>query len=70
MSAEDRKIVQGPESPDLTHVEDSDGVDGGHVEKNELGEDSEKAGNHAAVTWTPEEEGKALRKLDWNLIPL
>lgn len=30
----------------------------------------EKGQDTAAITWTPEEEKAALRKLDWNLIPL
>ncbi|KAF6798901.1 major facilitator superfamily transporter [Colletotrichum sojae] len=67
MSAEEGKIVRGPEATDLAHVEDSGGVDGGHVE---MGVDPEKTGEHAVATWTEEEEGQALRKLDWNLIPL
>ncbi|CAH0023694.1 unnamed protein product [Clonostachys rhizophaga] len=54
-------------SPDQTsHVEDnapSFGV--GDAEKNSM-----KQGQSGLTTWTPEEEAKAVRKLDWCLIPL
>lgn len=29
-----------------------------------------KLGPESNITWTPEEERVALKKLDWNLIPL
>ena len=30
----------------------------------------EKADDDAAISWTRDEENAALKKLDWNLIPL
>ena len=30
----------------------------------------EKGDDVVEITWTPEEERSALRRLDWNLIPL
>jgi hypothetical protein len=42
-----------------------------HVETMTLAEeDTKMEGGNVESRWTPEEEQKALRKLDWCLIPL
>ncbi|KAJ3956769.1 hypothetical protein N0V92_006674 [Colletotrichum tropicale] len=53
-----RDLVENEHGDHAVHVE---GDDHNEAMKNE---------DHPAPTWSKEEEGQALRKLDWNLIPL
>ncbi|KAI8263320.1 hypothetical protein K4K58_013079 [Colletotrichum sp. SAR11_239] len=50
-------------------VENEHGDHAVHVEGDGYNE-AMKNEDHPAPTWSKEEEGQALRKLDWNLIPL
>ncbi|KAJ0357829.1 hypothetical protein COL154_009773 [Colletotrichum chrysophilum] len=50
-------------------VENEHGDHAVHVEGDEFNE-TMKIEGQTAPTWSKEEEGQALRKLDWNLIPL
>ncbi|KAL2882106.1 hypothetical protein SGCOL_002368 [Colletotrichum sp. CLE4] len=65
MSAMRQEAKQDP-----THVENAKPPSGGQMEEIDIVEDLKPADGAAAVTWTSEEEGSALRKLDWSLIPL
>lgn len=38
--------------------------------ENDFGDDPKREVEEAGVSYTKEEEGEALKKLDWNLIPL
>ncbi|KAJ0293157.1 hypothetical protein CBS470a_002157 [Colletotrichum nupharicola] len=50
-------------------VENEHGNHAVHVEVDDYNETT-KIEEQSAPTWSKEEEGQALRKLDWNLIPL
>ena len=68
---QDSKIVQ-PQGPSRVEDGPSGGVAESIFDQDDV-DDEEKRGElgaEAPSTWTREEERKALRKLDWNLIPL
>jgi len=41
-----------------------------HLETMTIGDEKKMESGNEETRWTPEEEAKALRKLDWCLIPL
>lgn len=65
MSAMRQEAKQDP-----SHVESAKPSSGGQMEEIDVVEDLKSADSTATVTWTSEEEGSALKKLDWSLIPL
>lgn len=55
---------------ETTHLEDRGAEDVPELNENDLGDDPKREAQEAAMSYTKEEEGEALKKLDWNLIPL
>lgn len=52
------------------HLEESSAVNVPQENDNDFGDDPKRGMEESGVSYTKEEEGEALRRLDWNLIPL
>lgn len=58
----------GKDVAEMSHIEDQN--DKLSMDKVENSVEDGKLGSEPSITWTAEEEKAALKKLDWNLIPL
>lgn len=67
VSAHDKQSP-GQQGVDLSHIEDQRLGKAADYDEGSVAED--KTLQHMELTWEPEEERQAVRKLDWNLVPL
>lgn len=52
------------------HLEESSAKNGSGANDNDFGDDPKRDMEESEMSYTKEEEGEALKRLDWNLIPL
>lgn len=52
------------------HLEESSVENAHHANDNNFGDDPKREAEELGLSYTKEEEGEALKRLDWNLIPL
>jgi hypothetical protein len=52
------------------HLEESSAENAHHGNDNDFGDDPKREAEESGVSYTKEEECEALKRLDWNLIPL